>query len=68
MMHSQQYRRRVGVTELLAILAAFAIAILMIVFATQVHAQIASGQRNGARKRGNVNPPALLIIDGEPTY
>ena len=69
MMHSQQYRRRIGVTELWAIIAALVIAILMIVFATQVHAQIAIAQRNGAREQGNVKPPAVMTIDGmEPTH
>ena len=66
MMHSQQYRKRIDPTELWAILVALVIAVLMIVFATQVHAQIA--QRNGAREQGNVNAPAVLTIDGEPTH
>ena len=69
MMLSQQYRRRIRGTELWAIITAFVIAILMIVFATQVHAQIAIAQCNGAREQGNVNPPAVLTIDGsEPTH
>ena len=67
MTHSRQYRKRIDAAELWAIIAAFVIAILMIVFATQVHAQIA--QRNGAREQGNVKPPAVLTIDGmEPTH
>ena len=69
MMHAQQDRRPIGVTELWAIIAAFVIAILMIVFATQVHAQIAIAQRDGGREPGNVNRPAVLTIDGtEPTH
>ena len=64
MMHSQQYRRRIRDTELWAIIAAFVIAILMIVFATQVRAQIAIAQRNSAREQGNIHPPAVLTMDG----
>ena len=69
MMHSQQDRRRIVVTELWAIIAALVIAILMIVFATQVHAQIAIAPRDGGREQGNANRPAVLTIDGtEPTH
>jgi len=68
-MHSQQYRRRIRGTELWAIIAAFVIAILMIVFATQIHAQVAIAHRNGSREQDNANPRAVLTIDGmEPTH
>jgi len=66
MMRSQQYRKRMDATEMWAIVAALVIAILMIVFATQVHAQIV--QRNGARQPDNVNPPVILTINGEPIH
>jgi hypothetical protein len=63
-MHSQQYRKRIDATELWAILAALVIAVLIIVFATQVNAQIRIAQRNGACGQGNADPPAVLAIDG----
>jgi len=64
MMRSQQYRKRMDATEMWAIVAALVIAILMIVFATQVHAQ--TGQGDGEREPGNVNRPLVVTIDGKP--
>lgn len=63
MIHSEQYRRRVGGSELWAIIAAFVIAILMIVLATQVHAQIPTMKRTFADRNGGASPPAVLTVD-----
>jgi uncharacterized membrane protein YdjX (TVP38/TMEM64 family) len=63
MMHSEQYRRRVSGSELWAIIAAVVIAILMIVLATEVHAQNPTVKRDFADGTGAASPPAVLTID-----
>jgi hypothetical protein len=63
MMHPERYRERVGGSDLWAIIAAVVIAILMIVFATQVHAQISNAKHNLADGTGGASPPDVLTID-----
>ena len=63
MMHSEEYRRRVSGSELWGIIAALVIAILMIVLATQVHAQNPTLKRTFAGGTGVASPPAVLTID-----
>lgn len=63
MMHSEQYRRRVSGSELWGIIAAVVIAILMIVLATQVHAENPTMKRTFADGTGGASPPAILTID-----
>ena len=63
MMHSEEYRRRISGSELWGIIAALVIAILMIVLATQVHAQNPTMKRTFAGGAGGESPPAVLTID-----
>jgi hypothetical protein len=58
---SRQYKKRLGGRELWAIIAACVIAVLVIVLATQLHAQISSVQRNFAGEAGSANRPTVLI-------
>jgi H+/gluconate symporter-like permease len=62
MPRSQQYKSRLGGTELWAIIAAFVIVVLMIVFATPLHAQI-SEQCSFTGGAGSANPPTVSTID-----
>jgi hypothetical protein len=59
----QQNRRRLGGRDLWAIIAACVIAVLMIVLATQLHAQISTVQRNFAGGADSANPSTVLTVD-----
>jgi len=63
MTRSHQDRKRLTGTEMWTIIVACVIAVLMIVFATQLHAQSSIVQRNFAGGTGSANPPAVLTID-----
>jgi len=65
---SQQYRRRINGTELWAISIAIVIAILMIVFATQLHAQVSIIQRNFSGRTSGAEPTGLTIDRTELTH